>query len=345
MKKTILTLLQVIVTVLLLAWLFRDQKQNHEMLAALSRANPFWILAGIACYGAVVIAAIIRWRILLRVQGVMIGWARLSALFMIGILFNPFLPGGTGGDVIKIFYLLKEAPDKKAPAMLAVLIDRVVGMFGLVIIAGLVVAARYRWLTRTPVASGLLYTLLLILGASFAFIVVSIAITSLGLVHKLPARMPLRDKLVELSVAYSHYGRAWGSTLAALLLCVPIHLGSFTLFYCVSRAFSESAAKASLFDFWGIMPIVNTIACVPISIGGTGVREGLFMKLLGGLCDIPESIAKLISLTGYSIIVFWGLVGGVIYLFYRPSEHARLGQMKREVASLEHEIAVKEEAP
>ena len=345
MKKTLITVVQVIVTVLLLAWLFRDQKQNHEMLQALSRANLLWILAAIACYGGVLVAAIIRWQILLRVQEVKISWARLSALFMIGVLFNPFLPGGTGGDVIKIFYLLKEAPDKKAPALLAVLIDRVVGMFGLVLIAGLVVSARYQWLTRTPAASGLLYTLLLILGGSFAFIILSFVITGFGLVHKLPARMPMRDKLVELSVAYSHYGRAWGSTIAALLLCVPIHLGSFTLFYCVAQAFREAATKASLFDFWGIMPIANTIACIPISIGGTGVREGLFVKLLGGLCDIPESIAKLVSLTGYSVLVFWALIGGVVYLLYRPSEHAKLAQIEKEVSSLEHEIATNEEAP
>ena len=113
----------------------------------------------------------------------------------------------------------------------------------------------------------------------------------------------------------------------------------------MAQAFREAATKASLFDFWGIMPIANTIACIPISIGGTGVREGLFVKLLGGLCDIPESIAKLVSLTGYSVLVFWALIGGVVYLLYRPSEHAKLAQIEKEVSSLEHEIATNEEAP
>jgi uncharacterized membrane protein YbhN (UPF0104 family) len=151
--------------------------------------------------------------------------------------------------------------------------------------------------------------------------------------------MPLRDQLVDLSIAYNQYGRAWGSSLVALLLCIPVHLGSFTLFYCVGKAFAESAHRASLLDFWGIMPIVNTITAVPISIGGTGIREGLFIKLLGGLCQIPEATAVTISLTGYAVLIFWSLIGGVIYLFYRPTEHARLGEMNREVNRLEHEIA------
>jgi len=342
-KKTLLTLLQVALTVGILAFLFRDAEKNRQMLAALSHARLGWIAAAIGVFGIVELAAIIRWQILLRVQGIRIGWGRLASLFMIGILFNPFMPGGTGGDMAKIFYLLKETPDKKPAALLAVLMDRLMGLFGLILIAGTVIALRYQWLTQTPITATLLYTLLAIFGGSVAFILISFAVTGFGLVHKLPERMPLRDQLVDLSVAYNQYGRAWGSSLLGLLLCVPVHLGSFTLFYCVSRAFTESAQRASLLDFWGIMPIVNTITSVPISIGGTGIREGLFIKLLGGLCQIPEATAVTVSLTGYAVLIFWSLVGGVIYLFYRPSEHARLGEMNREVTELEHTIADKAE--
>jgi len=335
-KKTLFTLLQIAVTVGILAFLFRDAEKDKQMLAALAHANLWWIAAACGVFGIVALAAITRWKVLLRVQGIHIGWGRLTALFLIGILFNPFMPGGTGGDVAKIFYLLKETPDKKPAALLAVLMDRLVGLFGLILIAGVVIALRYQWLTQTPTCATLLYTLLAIFGGSIGFILLSFAVTGLGLVHKLPARMPLRDKLVDLSVAYNQYGRAWGSSLLALLLCVPVHLGSFTLFYCVGRAFTE---RGALLDFWGIMPIVNTIASIPISIGGTGVREGLFIKLLGGLCQIPEATAVTISLTGYFVLILWSLGGGVVYLFYRPSEHAALAEMSQEVGQLEHAIA------
>lgn len=342
-KKTLLTLLQIAVTVGILAYLFRDGAKNRQILDALSHAHLFWIAAAFGSFGVVEVAGIVRWQILLRVQGIRIGWGRLASLFMIGILFNPFMPGGTGGDVAKIFYLLKETPGKKPAAMLAVLMDRLLGLFGLILIAGCVIALRYGWLTQTPVAATLLYTLLAIFGGSLAFILLSFAITGLGLVHKLPRKLPLRDTLVDLSAAYNQYGRAWSSSLLALLLCVPVHLGSFTLFYCVGQAFAESAPLGGLLDYWGIMPIVNTLISVPISIGGTGVREGLFVKLLGGLCHVSEATALTISLTGYAVLIAWSLVGGVVYLFYRPSEHARVTEMDEEVTRLGHEIAESEE--
>ena len=35
----------------------------------------------------------------------------------------------------------------------------------------------------------------------------------------------------------------------------------------------------------------------------------------------------------------WGMIGGLIYLLYRPSEHARFGEIERQVHELEHEVA------
>jgi uncharacterized protein (TIRG00374 family) len=342
-KKIILTLIQILVTGGILAFLFKDPKRNHEMAEALWNADKWWIIASIVTYGLVEIFAVARWQVLLRVQGVKIGWWRLLALLMIGLFFNLFMPGGTGGDVVKIFYLLKET-EKKTQALLAVLMDRLIGLLGVITIAGIVITIRYHWLTQTKVTSGLLYALLLIFGGSVAFIGGSYALTASGLVHKLPKKMPMRDKFVDLSVAYNAYGRAWRSTLLAFALAIPVHIGSFAQYYLVARALPDAAQKASLLDFFAIMPIVNTITCIPISVSGAGVREGLFTNLLGDLLHIKPETSVVISLTGFSVLVFWGLVGGVIYLFYRPTEHAKLVQIEEVVETLEHEIAEEEEA-
>jgi hypothetical protein len=39
----------------------------------------------------------------------------------------------------------------------------------------------------------------------------------------------------------------------------------------------------------------------------------------------------------------WGMIGGAIYLLYRPSEHAKLSEVERQVHELEHEVAETEE--
>lgn len=335
MKKHILSVIQVLVTVGILFWIFHDPHKRAQMIEALQNADQRWIVAGILLYGIIEILAAFRWHLLLRVQQIRLSFSRVCALLMIGIFFNQFMPGGTGGDVVKIFYLLKETPGKKAQAVLAALIDRLVGLFGLIVIASLIVYFRYDWLTKFEITRNLTWSLMVVLAASLGGIAFSFAITGLGLVEKLPQRMPFRDKLVELSIAYNLYARAWKTSLLSIFISLGIHIASFLVFYAAARSLR---ATIPFGDFIAVMPIISTLASLPISVGGTGVREGLFQALLSALCGIREADAVVISLTGFVMILFWGLLGGVIYLFYRPTEHAKISEMTHEVEAVEEKI-------
>jgi len=345
LKKAIATTLQIAVTVAILYVLFRDPHQRAEMLATLRQADAGWLLLGFAMYGVVELVAGWRWQILLRVQGIELSWFRVFSLLVIGVFFNFFIPGGTGGDVIKIFYLLKETPGKRTVALLSVLVDRLIGLIALTVLAAVLIAADWQWLMSSPQVSKYVWPALIILGASFMGLHGSYIMTSRGWIHRLPARMPGRDKLAELALAYNLYGRAWQPTLAAFALSFIAHFAYFAVFYCTGQALRHDGIRMPTFgELCAIMPIVNTLSAMPISLGGLGVREGLFQVFLSRLCGVRPTDAVLISSTGYLLTFFWGLIGGVIYLFYRPTDHARLRDIKTEVAALEHTVAEEEVA-
>lgn len=340
LKKAALTTLQVVITVGILWLVLRDPNKRAEMAAALRKADTCWLLAGLGAYGIVEILAGLRWQLLLRVQGVQLKWTRVFGLSMIGIFFNFFVPGGTGGDVVKIFYLLKETPGKGPQALLSVLVDRIIGLFSLIALSGVFIALRWDWLMSSPETSKYVWTGLAILGASFLGIGSSFVATGLGLVHKLPAKMPGRDKLAEMALAYNSYARAWRTSLAAFAIGIAAHLAYFLTFYCAAKSFETPATHVPTFyDLCSIMPVVNTITAMPISIGGIGVREGLFQAFLGNLTGASQAVAVVISSTGYLLTLIWGLVGGLLYIFYRPSEHVKMSDMSAKVAEFEHTVA------
>jgi uncharacterized membrane protein YbhN (UPF0104 family) len=363
MKKKIFTALQILVTLATLWWVFHDPVKREHMWQAILGADKWWFLAAIISYGVVELLAAVRWLILLRVQEVHLGWWRVVRLLMVGIFFNLFMPGGTGGDVIKSYFLLKETPGRKGPALLAVLMDRLLGLVGLIVVSGIVVTWRWDWLTEgkvfphfhlawifspshiaawlgeIPNTVKLLYTLLLILGSSITGIVFSFCVSGFKLAHRLPAKMPGRDQIIDLSIAYGQYARAWPQSLAAMVISFGVHIGSFLVFYYAALALHM---KATVMDFMAIMPIINTLAAMPVSVGGAGVREGMFQEMLGSLCGVPAPIAVATSLLGYAVLALWAVVGGIIYMTYRPSEHARISEMKNTVHALEHEIAERE---
>src|ERR1051325_4155643 len=68
MKKTIITLIQLVVTIALLIWVFHDPAQRAQMAVALRAADYRWVGGAILAYIVVEVAAAIRWQVLLRVQ-------------------------------------------------------------------------------------------------------------------------------------------------------------------------------------------------------------------------------------------------------------------------------------
>lgn len=343
MKKAIFTALQVAVTIGILFFVFRDPAKRAEMAGALLRADLRWLFAGLAIYGATEGLAVIRWQWLLRVQGIDLGWTRVVSLIFIGMFFNFFIPGGTGGDVVKIFYLLKETPGRRAQAVLSLFVDRVIGVVSLAVLAGLLVVAHWSWLTSAPDTSRYVWITLFVLGNAIGGLHFSYIVAKHGWVHKLPARFPGRERLAELALAYNLYGKAWRPTLGAFFISIAAHFGYFATFYFSGLAYHATSTRLPTFgEFITIMPIINTLAAMPISVGGVGVREALFEIFFGQLCGVSHAVAVIMSSTGYLLTLAWGLVGGVIYIFYRPSEHSRMGEMRREVAEFEHEVAVKE---
>src|SRR5213594_406819 len=339
MKKILVTLFQLAVTIALLYWVYHDPNRRAQMVEAIRNAQYHWVIIGILAYVVVEIAAAFRWHVLLKVQGIHLSFPRLLGLFLIGMFYNQFLPGGTGGDIMKSYYLLKETPDKKAGALLAVVFDRLIGLVALVAITGTLIALRYDFLSQTTETRQLLWFLLFLLGSSILFLLSTFVISGFNLFHWLPEKFPGREKLIEISAAYHLYAHHWRATLVAFGASLVAHLATFATFLCAAYALG---ARVAVVNFFAVMPVERTISALPISFAGIGLREKVLQIMLNGLCGVPEAKAILIGSLSFLIILVCCIPGAVVYIFYKPSgavAHVRLREMQREVATLEHEIS------
>ena len=324
MKKILITLFQLTVTIAVLYWVYHDPARRAQMAAAIRDAQYRWVVIAILAYFVVEIAAAFRWHVLLKVQGIHLSFLRLSGLFLI---------------VIKSYYLLKETPDKKAGALLAVVFDRFIGLVALVAITGTLIGLRYDFLSQTAETRNLLWLLLVVLSASILALLSTFVVSGFNLSHSLPEKFPGREKLIEISAAYHLYAHHWPATLVAFGASIVAHLATFTTFLCAAYALGVAIP---LVNFFAVMPIERTISALPISFAGIGLREKVFQIMLNGLCGVPEAKAILIGSLSFLIILICCLPGALVYLFYKPSgvvAHVKLREMQKEVATLEHEIS------
>jgi uncharacterized protein (TIRG00374 family) len=328
MNKAIIRTFQAVFTIAILIWVFHSPEKRAQMASAIGRADSVWLLTGLPVALVGEVANIMRWQILMRVQGMFMSWRRAILLFFVGLFFNLFMPGYTGGDFARLYYLMREFPQKKKEAILTVVMDRLIGVAALFITALLTTTLRWEWLQRTPQAAVLLWVLIAMLIGFAIATVGSFIIAGSRLLNRLPEHFPFRKRLLETSEAYHLFARAKKSLLYAFLLSFPILFSFYGAFYCTARALR---AGVSLLDMCSIMPIVTSIISLPITPSGIGFRESLLEILLRDLCNVPAEIGVLVSLLGFAYFVVFGIAGGIAYLFYAPKQHSRWSQMQDEV--------------
>ena len=314
MKRALLITLQIAVTLFGLWLVFGKPEQRREMSDALRTADWSWIALGTAITSLTYLGGALRFGLLLRAQGIVLPWTRVAGVFFVGLFFNLFAPGGTGGDVMKVIYIVREVPDRKLAAGFTVLMDRLVGLVALITLAGALVGARYAWLTQTRETAVLVGVLGGVLGISLAVICLAVVLAATGWERWLPARLPGRGTIIEMVEVFRQFGRRPAALATAFAVSFVAHGALFSTFW-----FAAQAVRVPLrfFDVAAIMPIVNTIISLPVSIGGVGLREKLFEQLLGDLCGVQAGNAKAIAEIGFLIGVFYCVIGGLVYLRFR----------------------------
>src|SRR6516162_7180388 len=130
-----------------LAWMVSSGRVNlHQVVGGLSHWQAMvamlillYIQSGVTTW---------RWNLLLRAQEIRLPFRRAFGLTMIGLLFNVAIPGAVGGDLMKGYYITRATGGRRSSAATSILLDRVVGLLGLLLLAVLMVAANHRELAQ-----------------------------------------------------------------------------------------------------------------------------------------------------------------------------------------------------
>jgi uncharacterized protein (TIRG00374 family) len=296
------------------------------------RVNLWWFALGIACMGLVCYFGIVRWQWILRVQGLDIRFWRATSIFFIGMFFNAFMLGSTGGDVIKAVYVAHETHHKKAEAVATVVVDRVIGLLVLFVIALVMMAFNYaRVFDDVRLRSFAIITLVVV--------VATVGGTALTFWRGFPdkffglrgwlQRLPKYDtlcRMVEACRMYASHPVVLGKTT---LITVGVHVFSMLSIVCVGKGLGIITDNGMV-DYFLYLPIINSVTAIPITISGFGVREGMYVKMFSQV-GVASSAALALSLLGYIAGLFWSLVGANFYLTHR-----------QEVVAAEQDVAVPE---
>lgn len=300
-------LLRLACAIALLAWVFSRLDMRELGSLSWSTLEISWLGLAFGLGGVSVLAWAGRWWWFLRVYDLRARYGELLRLTLFADFFNLYFLGPLGADGIRMLLLSRRFPEHRGAILGSLILDHIGGLVG-----GAVLFVLFAQDSQLPDA---------VLSSTQSALIVFGLITFLGLgvimeppVQRLFARIP---------------GLAWLARQAA-----PIFAGTFRhpwLFSgfgvsalgtaCAYAAYACAARSLGLdvqiVQMLGLMPVVDVIASLPVTLSGIGVREGLLVTWLGAQPGIGDAKALATSLLGFAALGLWGLIGGIWLAFWR----------------------------
>ncbi len=281
-------------------------------------ANPVWLTGALLLTLVSILLCGLRFWLLLRLQKIFLPLLRSLYLTLVGFFFSLFLIGSTGGDAIRLYYLIRWFPEQKARSALAVLLDRIFGVAVLLGLTLLLLPATASRLAQDPTFAPLARAIPWLGPTGAILLLLAFVLPGLLPGLPLPARLPGRDVIRDLLHALRDTMHGGWTTLAAVGIAISVHLFSFAAATCLARSLNLPIdyPLAGLIAF-----LVFSASALPISVSGHGVREGVMIFLFAHLGISQEkepAIAFSILLWGLGF--FWSLLGGLAYLTWRTPQ-------------------------
>jgi len=253
-----------------------------------------WLVAALNTF-PLIGAAIesLRLGALVGAQGLHLGFWTGFRVVSIGALFNLWIPGGTGGDVMKLYYIADRHSGRGVEVATVLLVDRAVALFALLtLILGLLLVQRP--LASVPAVRGALVGIALALAALIAgtAFVWSSRIRGSAIYQGLLARIPLGRYIRRAADAVYRFRDHKPAIVKAALLSMTGH-----------ALLGVTLALAGTVLVPGVPPLtVTTLSllglvanALPITPGGLGVGEAA-----------SEALFRSVGVTGgASLIAAW----------------------------------------
>ncbi|HEX4123560.1 MAG TPA: lysylphosphatidylglycerol synthase transmembrane domain-containing protein [Tepidisphaeraceae bacterium] len=263
----------------------------------------------------------LRWHWLLGAMEIYLSWPRTFVLNMVGSFYNTFMPGSTGGDLIRAYYAAKHTTHR-IRAVLSVLVDRGIGLLALIILGGVMATGQLSVLDCRRVAVGCAAILSLTAVGLFVFYHPGLR-RRIGL-DWLLRKLPMQRQVTHLVEALELYGKRGKTILGSLLISFPVHM---TVIVSATLAGFAFGLKMPVLYYWVCVPVIVLVGAIPISPQGAGVME-LFAVELTKRQGITVSQAFALAMSIRVGAMFWNLVAGLFVLrggYHPPTKQEEEG--------------------
>jgi len=291
--------------------------------AKIKDVNLAFFGLGIVLFLIFLLICNLRWKILLDARGMQFSFGYLLKVYFVSWFFNNILPTTVGGDVLRVAYTVKKddvtGQRSTTPPLAATFVDRFIGFIGLFFFASL--ASLFLFLTKPGKNQFLLFNII-------GFIILLIILLALfsDKVHLIFSWIFARIKFFNLGPRFERayaqvkeYRKVKLQLLYCFLLSFIVQVTLALVWFTCAVGIKVTTSVSYYFLY---IPVIGVLTMIPITIGGLGLRENLFVSFFTALGVEPDK-AVAISILYLIVNLIFALLGGVAFLFIKREIQAQ----------------------
>jgi len=223
-----------------------------------------------------------RWWQLLTAQKFFLKLKQIFKPTYIGLAYNYLIPGGVGGDFIRLIYMLAIVPNKRAALALSIFADRFIGLLGIFVTIAITSLIKLNSIQHSAELTVFFY---------FAFAIVALTLIGVAVSIMLPQRLGL-SALIEKRFGHNQIAKMLLSLLDALYIyrqnekvffkavAVSVLIQFMIAFTVYLIGLSFGFTGISIIDYCFATMITQIANLIPLTPGGIGVGEMAFAQVL-----------------------------------------------------------------
>ncbi|MFV9927752.1 MAG: flippase-like domain-containing protein [Candidatus Midichloria sp.] len=276
-NKVLFVITKLIFTILLIDIVIK-QLDYQEALITLKSNNLYLVLLAFLIQNLSLISSL-RSKIYLQTANIALPLLKNLSIYYVGTFYNNFLPGGVGGDGYKVYLLSKYYNAGKLTLLKIFFCERVNGVFALIYLAFCI--AYFSDFYSVP------YLNYLIIAAMILGIPTYLAF----------AKIVLKDLCV----------------IKALPLSFLTQILQIIFIYTIIVSFNKCLTLKIIADYAVVFSIASVLSILPITVGGIGIREIIFIWATELLPLLDKELGILIASINFLISLLSSLIGGFFH--------------------------------
>ncbi len=316
LKAKVVTLARWLVALLIVAYLIFDI-QRQDRFEQVWQSGKDWRLLGaaLAVFLAAQLLTMARWYWLVRALDLPFRWNDAVRLGFLGYLLTFVSLGAVGGDLLKAFFVAREQPGRRVEAFATVIVDRILGLYSLVLLAAGAVLLSGIWRAPGSATIGILCSAVFWMTAAATVGIVVLLSLGGGAGRKLRERLGNLPKIGPSLVSLVGAVQVYRRNLRTVFTSVAVGLVSQSLvaasIWAIGRALLAGAPSAG--EHMMIVPLALLTTMLPLPGYGLGAFEFALEFLYREVGLAGAGSGLLVALGFRLLMIATAMISAVVY--------------------------------